>query len=39
MIDLHPIKCNICGGRVIYTSNTAIYGKAYMAVCKIKEGE
>ena len=29
MIDLHPIKCNICGGRVIYTSNSAIYGHPY----------
>ena len=26
MIDLHPTKCNICGGDVIYTSNSVIYG-------------
>ncbi len=29
MIDLHPTTCNICGGRVVFTSNTAIYGKEY----------
>lgn len=29
MIDLHPTKCNICGGEVIYTSNADIYGKEY----------
>lgn len=28
-IDLHPTKCNLCGGRVIYTSNKKIYGKVY----------
>jgi len=29
MIDLHPTKCNLCGGKVIYTSNDKIYGKQY----------
>lgn len=29
MIDLHPTTCNICGGKVIYTSNTAVYGRRY----------
>lgn len=29
VIDLHPTTCNLCGGPVIYTSNTAIYGKEY----------
>lgn len=30
MIDLHPEKCNICGGKVIYTTNDRIYhGKKY----------
>lgn len=29
MIDLHPTKCNICGGHVVFTSNAAIYGKEY----------
>lgn len=29
-IDLHPTVCNLCGGRVIYTSNAAVYyGKTY----------
>ena len=28
-IDLHPKKCNICGGLVIYTNNNLIYGKSY----------
>lgn len=28
-IDLQPSVCNICGGKVIYTSNSAIYGKEY----------
>ena len=27
MIDLHPTVCNLCGGKVIYTSNKNIYGK------------
>lgn len=29
MIDLHPTKCNLCGGKVIYTSNSVVYGKEY----------
>lgn len=29
MIDLHPEICNICGGNVIYTSNSRIYGREY----------
>lgn len=29
MIDLHPTRCNICGGHVVFTSNATIYGKEY----------
>lgn len=29
MIDLQPTKCNLCGGKVIYISNSRIYGKEY----------
>ena len=29
MIDVYPKICNICGGNVIYTSNSQIYGKEY----------
>ena len=29
MIDIHPTKCNICGGKVIYTSNAEVYGREY----------
>lgn len=29
MIDLKPIKCNICGGTVIFTSNSRLYGREY----------
>lgn len=29
MIDLFPKVCNLCGGKVIYTSNSLIYGKEY----------
>lgn len=29
MINLQPTICNICGGSVIYTSNSRIYGKEY----------
>lgn len=29
MIDLYPRKCNLCGGDVIYTSNSRIYGREY----------
>lgn len=28
-MDLHPEKCNLCGGKVIYTTNARIYGKKY----------
>ena len=28
-IDLHPRRCNICGGEVIFTSNAKIYGREY----------
>jgi hypothetical protein len=27
--DLHPTKCNLCGAKVIYTSNAAVYGREY----------
>ena len=41
MINLQPTKCNICGGKVIYTSNSMIYGKEYgsgkMYYCTICE--
>lgn len=29
MIDLHPKICNLCFGKVIYTSNDKVYGKSY----------
>ena len=29
MVDLHPKVCNLCGGKVIYTSNARVYGKEY----------
>ena len=29
VIDIHPTRCNICGGAVIYTSNSQIYGREY----------
>lgn len=29
MIDLHPTKCNLCGGKVVYIRNDKIYGKLY----------
>ena len=29
MVDLHPTKCNLCGGNVVYTSNARIYGRTY----------
>lgn len=30
MINLYPTKCNLCGGKVIYTSNAKVYhGKEY----------
>ena len=28
-VNLHPTECNICGGPVIYTSNSRIYGREY----------
>lgn len=29
MVNLHPKVCNLCGGKVIYTPNSDIYGKRY----------
>lgn len=29
MINTHPTRCNICGGRVTYGSNARVYGKEY----------
>lgn len=29
MIDKYPTTCNLCGGKVIYTSKAQIYGKEY----------
>lgn len=29
MIDLYPTKCNLCGGAVVYISNSKIYGREY----------
>lgn len=28
-VKLHPDKCNICGHKVIFTSNSVIYGREY----------
>lgn len=28
-INLYPAKCNLCNGKVIYTSNADVYGKEY----------
>lgn len=28
-MDLYPTICNLCGGKVIYTSNSVIYGREY----------
>lgn len=28
-VELHPRECNLCGGKVIYTSNSMIYGRPY----------
>lgn len=28
-VDLHPTICNICGGPVIFESNSKIYGREY----------
>lgn len=27
MVDLFPTVCNICGGKVIYTKNSIVYGR------------
>lgn len=29
MVELQPVECNLCGGKVIYTSNAKIYGREY----------
>ena len=29
MINIHPTVCNICGGDVVFTSNSVIYGREY----------
>lgn len=29
MIDIHPTHCNICGGPVVFCSNSRIYGREY----------
>jgi len=29
MINTHPARCNICGGRVTYGSNARVYGREY----------
>ena len=29
MINTHPTRCNICGGRVTYGSNARVYGRKY----------
>ena len=29
MVDLHPKICNLCGGEVVFTSNSNIYGRKY----------
>jgi len=29
LVDLYPTKCNLCGGKVIYVSNSRIYGREY----------
>lgn len=28
-VDLYPTKCNICGGKVIYTTNDKVYHRKY----------
>ena len=28
-MNLHPTICNLCGGKVIYASNSLIYGREY----------
>ena len=39
MIDLKPIKCNLCGGDVDLISNSQIYGKEYGSEYKESEDE
>lgn len=29
MVNIFPTECNLCGGEVIYTSNSVVYGKEY----------
>lgn len=29
MINLYPQNCNLCGSKVIYTTNDKVYGKRY----------
>lgn len=29
VIDIHPTRCNICGGPVVYCSNSRVYGREY----------
>ena len=29
MINTHPTRCNICGGRVTYGSNARVYSREY----------
>lgn len=29
MINSHPTKCNLCGGRVVFISNARVYGREY----------
>lgn len=29
LIDLYPTECNLCGGAVVYISNSKIYGREY----------
>lgn len=28
-MEKHPKKCNLCGGEVIFTDNSVVYGKKY----------
>ncbi len=28
-VDLHPTRCNLCGGQVEYIRNSEIYGRSY----------
>lgn len=28
-VDLHPTKCNLCGGKVEYIDNSMIYGRRF----------